>query len=238
MSDLLSAYVALGLPEGTPLLNCLRRYRWLATAFHPDRFVDGRKAVAETEMKKINAAREYLQKHFRESGHKPTDICLCSRGGARAAAEESPVNAGHGSAGSPSNWTDRDAGAQMDEAVGKGNGAGAARAAGAAEMAPQGGCTEYDTGAFTAMLAKHFYAAVSWLCNVLVALASRLQCQALKVLDALRKLLEGLPEKLAASRDAFLAWLKANPADAAPWVMVVLLLIIGAAIKAFQVVFS
>lgn len=47
MGRLLNSYLALGIPAGAPLTVALRRYRWLAQAFHPDRFVESRKAADE-----------------------------------------------------------------------------------------------------------------------------------------------------------------------------------------------
>lgn len=77
MGRLLNAYSALGIPGGTPLTVALRRYRWLAQAFHPDRFVDARRPAAEREMKLINDARDTLRAHFSMKHKTASEQCDC-----------------------------------------------------------------------------------------------------------------------------------------------------------------
>jgi curved DNA-binding protein CbpA len=77
MGRLLNSYLALGIPAGAPLTVALRRYRWLAQAFHPDRFVEARKAAAEQEMRRINDARDVLREHFATKHKSADEQCAC-----------------------------------------------------------------------------------------------------------------------------------------------------------------
>lgn len=77
MTKLLSAYVALGLPAGSSLADVMRRHRWLACAFHPDRMPEDKKAVAEQEMKRINNARDELCTHYAKCHQLNDEKCYC-----------------------------------------------------------------------------------------------------------------------------------------------------------------
>jgi curved DNA-binding protein CbpA len=77
MGRLLNSYLALGIPAGAPLTVALRRYRWLAQAFHPDRFVESRKSAAEQEMRRINDARDILRTHFALKHKSAAEQCAC-----------------------------------------------------------------------------------------------------------------------------------------------------------------
>lgn len=71
------SYIALGLEPGAAWDEILARHKDLIMAWHPDRFADDKqKAKAESELKKINAARDTLRKHF-QSEHKPGPRCTC-----------------------------------------------------------------------------------------------------------------------------------------------------------------
>jgi hypothetical protein len=63
--DLQTAYQILGLPQGSARELVQSRYKQLVKTFHPDRFTTAHdKAFAEEELKKINAAREFLETHW------------------------------------------------------------------------------------------------------------------------------------------------------------------------------
>ncbi|NOJ26773.1 MAG: hypothetical protein DA330_02015 [Nitrososphaera sp.] len=74
-SDLHDAFTALGLKAGTSWDEVKEKHQILAAGLHPDTYKGKRKEKAETELKKINHARDVLRKHFQED-HKESG-CAC-----------------------------------------------------------------------------------------------------------------------------------------------------------------
>lgn len=78
MNKLHQAYIELGLQPGAPLQEVLERWRTVARMWHPDRAgTPEEKAIAESELKKINAARDLLARHFQKGEHR-SSACECS----------------------------------------------------------------------------------------------------------------------------------------------------------------
>lgn len=76
-AGLFQSYLALGLEPGTAWETVQKRYKDLIMAWHPDRFLDDKqKLTAEEELKKINAARDKLHRHFRRE-HSKHGPCIC-----------------------------------------------------------------------------------------------------------------------------------------------------------------
>lgn len=72
--NLPAAYQILGLPIGSSLEVVQVRYRQLVKKYHPDRFSNARdKAVAEEHLKRINEAKEVIQKHWFEAKIKASE---------------------------------------------------------------------------------------------------------------------------------------------------------------------
>jgi len=89
--DLQAAYQTLGLPNGTALKFVLVRYRQLVKVFHPDRFDTAEeKAFAEGELKKINNAREVIEKHW-QTVVLPERAKACDTSNGAARSPESPT---------------------------------------------------------------------------------------------------------------------------------------------------
>lgn len=85
---LAEAYFVLSLKPGDQMDKVNARWKRLAMVWHPDRFPseDGKKE-AEEELKKINDARDKLNKHF-ASEHKASGPCACNPTGAKPKQQE------------------------------------------------------------------------------------------------------------------------------------------------------
>ncbi len=74
-SDLHDSFIALGLKPGTSWEEVKEKHKLLAVGLHPDKFKGEKKEKAETELKKVNHARDVLKKHFNQE-HRETG-CFC-----------------------------------------------------------------------------------------------------------------------------------------------------------------
>jgi curved DNA-binding protein CbpA len=78
MNDLHKAYAVLGLEPGSSLDSIMRRYKRLIMVWHPDRAPSPEhKEFAEEELKKINNAKDILNKHFGSGGGHKASECEC-----------------------------------------------------------------------------------------------------------------------------------------------------------------
>lgn len=78
MNDLHKAYAVLGLEPGSSLESIMRRYKRLIMVWHPDRAPSPEhKEFAEEELKKINNAKDLLNKHFGPGGGHRSAGCAC-----------------------------------------------------------------------------------------------------------------------------------------------------------------
>jgi curved DNA-binding protein CbpA len=78
MNELHKAYAVLGLEPGSSLESILRRYKRLIMVWHPDRAPSlEHKEFAEEELKKINNAKDLLNKHFGAGGGHKSAGCAC-----------------------------------------------------------------------------------------------------------------------------------------------------------------
>ncbi|MBS2009903.1 MAG: J domain-containing protein [Cyanobacteria bacterium SZAS TMP-1] len=85
---LADAYFVLSLKPGDQMDKVNARWKRLAMVWHPDRFPSEHgKKDAEEELKKINDAKDKLNKHF-ASEHKATGPCACNPTGAKPKQQE------------------------------------------------------------------------------------------------------------------------------------------------------
>ena len=85
---LAEAYFVLSLKPGDQMDKVNARWKRLAMVWHPDRFPSEHgKKDAEEELKKINDAKDKLNKHF-ASEHKASGPCACNPTGAKPKQQE------------------------------------------------------------------------------------------------------------------------------------------------------